>query len=63
MAAQQPDVAEQDRYLQDMMGAAVDNADFLFWMHDLNLRVLSPRVQGYVHPQSWWVDFTTISME
>jgi peptide/nickel transport system substrate-binding protein len=57
------DEAEQHAHLSDMVGAAADNADFLFWMHDLNLRVMSPDVQGYVHPQSWWVDFTIISMD
>jgi peptide/nickel transport system substrate-binding protein len=45
-----------------MMDVAIDQAYFLFWMHDLNLRVLTPRVHGYVHPQSWWVDFTVISL-
>jgi peptide/nickel transport system substrate-binding protein len=50
-------------HLQRMMDVAVDNAYFLFWMHDLNLRVMSPDVKGYVHPQSWWVDFTTIWVE
>jgi peptide/nickel transport system substrate-binding protein len=29
-------------------------------MHDLNLRVMSPDVHGYVQPKSWWVDFTKI---
>lgn len=57
------DVDKSNTLLQQGMTATVDNADFLFWMHDLNLRVLSPAVKGYVHPQSWWVDFTTIAVE
>jgi peptide/nickel transport system substrate-binding protein len=61
-ASQQPDVASQYKYLQKMMDVALQNADFLFWMHDLNLRVLSPNVHGYVQPQSWWVDFTQITV-
>jgi peptide/nickel transport system substrate-binding protein len=61
-ASQQPDVASQYRYLQQMMDVALQQAYFLFWMHDLNLRVLSPKVHGYVQPQSWWVDFTQISV-
>jgi peptide/nickel transport system substrate-binding protein len=61
-ASQQPDVASQYKYLQQMMDVALQNADFLFWMHDLNLRVLSPNVHGYVQPQSWWVDFTQITV-
>jgi peptide/nickel transport system substrate-binding protein len=63
MASQQKDEAEQHKYLQMMMDEAANNAYFLFWMHDLNLRVMAPEVKGYVHPQSWWVDFTTISVE
>jgi peptide/nickel transport system substrate-binding protein len=61
-ASQQPDAASQYKYLQQMMDVALQNADFLFWMHDLNLRVLSPNVHGYVQPQSWWVDFTQITV-
>jgi peptide/nickel transport system substrate-binding protein len=54
------DPQKSNMYLQQMMDAAVKDADFLFWMHDLNLRVMSPRVHGYVQPKSWWVDFTKI---
>ncbi|MEQ7006297.1 ABC transporter substrate-binding protein [Actinopolymorpha sp. B17G11] len=57
------DEDEQHRYLQKMMDVTLDDAFFLFWMHDLNLRVMSPNVHGYVHPQSWWVDFTRIWVE
>lgn len=49
--------------LQKMMHSAVTEAEFLFWMHDLNLRVMAPSVKGYVHAQSWWVDFTIISVQ
>ena len=62
LASQQKDETQQHKYLQMMMDQAVNNAYFLFWMHDLNLRVMAPTVKGYVHPQSWWVDFTTISV-
>jgi peptide/nickel transport system substrate-binding protein len=62
-AIEQRDVAQQNRYLRAMMREAVQRAEFLFWMHDLNLRVMSPTVKGYVQVQSWWVDFTAISVE
>lgn len=62
LASQSFDEEQSHAYLQQMMDAAVSNADFLFWMHDLNLRVMSPAVQGYTHPKSWWIDFTTISV-
>ncbi len=50
------------KYLQDMMNIAVNDAYFLFWMHDLNLRVMSPKVHGFVEPKSWWVDFDNITV-
>lgn len=62
LAAREFDEEKSHAHLQDMMAAALENADFLFWMHDLNLRVMSPEVHGYVHPKSWWVDFTRISV-
>ncbi len=63
LAPQQRKEAEQNAYLQKMMDQAVADAYFLFWMHDLNLRVMSDTVHGYVHPQSWWVDFSKITVE
>jgi peptide/nickel transport system substrate-binding protein len=62
-AIKQPEVDGQNRYLQAMMRRACEQAEFLFWMHDLNLRVMSRGVHGYVQVQSWWVDFTRISVE
>jgi peptide/nickel transport system substrate-binding protein len=62
-ASQQFDEAASHAALRKMMHAAVTDCDFLFWMHDLNLRVMAPEVKGYVHAQSWWVDFTIISVE
>ena len=41
---------------------AVSQAYFLFWMHDLNLRVMSADVKNFVEPQSWWVDFSKITV-
>lgn len=62
LAAAEFDPELSDAHLRDMMTATVENADFLFWMHDLNLRVLSREVHGYVHPKSWWVDFTIVDV-
>jgi peptide/nickel transport system substrate-binding protein len=31
--------------------------------HDLNLRVMSTKVHGWIQPQSWWGDFTTVWVE
>jgi peptide/nickel transport system substrate-binding protein len=40
----------------------VDNPPWLFIVHDLNPRAMSKRVQGFVSPQSWFVDLTTVSL-
>lgn len=62
-AARTFDPEQQTRLLREMQGAVVRDAPFIAWMHDLNLRVLSPKVRGYVHPQSWFVDLTQVWME
>ncbi|WP_375408386.1 ABC transporter substrate-binding protein [uncultured Methylobacterium sp.] len=41
----------------------VDNPPWLFVVHDLNPRAMSPRVQGFVSPQSWFVDLTRVSLK
>ncbi|MNL60690.1 hypothetical protein D3C87_1845260 [compost metagenome] len=40
----------------------VDEAPWLFIVHDLNPRAMSKKVQGFSPAQSWSQDFTTISM-
>ncbi len=30
--------------------------------HDLNPRALSPKVKGFVQPQSWFVDLTATAV-
>jgi hypothetical protein len=37
-------------------------APVLFAVHDLNLRVLSPKVRGFVQPQSWFADLRSVWM-
>jgi peptide/nickel transport system substrate-binding protein len=41
----------------------VDNPPWLYIVHDLNPRALSPKVKGFVSPQSWFVDLTTVSVQ
>ena len=40
----------------------VDDAPWLFVAHDLNPRAMSSRVKGFVPPQSWFVDLTSVSL-
>jgi peptide/nickel transport system substrate-binding protein len=41
----------------------VDNPPWLYIVHDLNPRAMSPKVKGFVSPQSWFVDLTLVSVE
>jgi peptide/nickel transport system substrate-binding protein len=41
----------------------VDNPPWLYIVHDLNPRAMSPKVTGFVSPQSWFVDLTLVSVQ
>jgi ABC-type transport system substrate-binding protein len=41
----------------------VDNPPWLYIVHDLNPRAMSPKVKGFVSPQSWFVDLTLVSVQ
>jgi ABC-type transport system substrate-binding protein len=53
---------EQTNLLAKAHGLIVDEAPWLFIVHDLNPRAMSKKVQGFIPVQSWFVDFTQISM-
>jgi len=56
------DVAEQTKILAEAHAKIVDEAAWLFIVHDLNPRAMSKKVQGFLPVQSWFIDFTQISM-
>ncbi len=41
----------------------VDDPPWLYVVHDLNPRAMSPKVHGFVPAQSWFVDLTTVSVQ
>jgi peptide/nickel transport system substrate-binding protein len=41
----------------------VDNPPWLYIVHDLNPRAMSKNVKGFISPQSWFVDLTTVSVQ
>jgi hypothetical protein len=41
----------------------LDNPPWLYIVHDINPRAMSPKVNGFVSPQSWFVDLTLISVQ
>ena len=50
------DFAEQAELLAKAHEIIIDDAPYLFVAHDLNPRVLHPRVKGYVQDQSWFTN-------
>ncbi len=56
------DTAEQNRILARLHARLVDQAMWLWVVHDVNPRGLSRRVQGFVQAQSWVQDLTSIRM-
>jgi len=57
------DQAAIDASFRTVHERLVDNPPWLFIVHDLNPRAMSPKVKGFVSPQSWFVDLTTVSMQ
>ncbi|MFD2236549.1 ABC transporter substrate-binding protein [Aureimonas populi] len=53
----------RDAALAELHQAAVDEASFLFVAHDVGPRALAPKIKGFVQPQSWFVDFSPITIE
>ncbi|MDB5085968.1 MAG: ABC-type transporter, periplasmic subunit [Bacilli bacterium] len=54
------DPAGRDKLLAQGWGIVQSDIALLPVVHDLNLRVLSPKVQGLVTPATWFVDLTTV---
>ena len=50
------DPAARDAALARLHAAGVDEALFIWIAHDVAPRAMSPRIRGYVQPQSWFVD-------
>jgi len=57
------DPAERDKLLAEGWGIVQTDIPWLTIVHDLNLRVLNPKVQGFVTPSSWFADLTTVWVE
>ena len=56
------DPAEQDAVLRRTHEKFVDDALFLMVTHDVAPRAMSPKVQGFVQPQNWYLNFSSITM-
>jgi ABC-type transport system substrate-binding protein len=56
------DPAERDKALAALHERSVDEAAFLFVAHDVGPRAMSPKIKGFVQPKSWFVDFSTMTI-
>ena len=56
------DVPKQNELLARLHEVVVDDAPWIFVVHDQNPRALSPKVKGFVQPQSWFVDLTAVTV-
>ncbi len=54
------DEAPRDALIAQAHALIVDDAPWVFVVHDLNPRALSPRVKGFRQAQSWYQDFTQV---
>ncbi len=53
----------RDAALGRLQAAGVDEALFIWVAHDVSPRAMSPRIRGYVQPQSWFVDLRLPSIQ
>jgi peptide/nickel transport system substrate-binding protein len=56
------DINKQNEVLARLHEIIVDDAPWIFVVHDQNPRALSPKVKGFVQPQSWFVDLTALTV-
>jgi len=57
------DPEAQDKVLAQLHSRIVDQAMWVWIVHDLNPRALAPKVKGYVEAQSWFQDLTPVYVE
>lgn len=57
------DPAKRMTILEHMHERMVEQAPFIWVVHDLNPRALSPKVHGFVQAQSWFQDLTPITVD
>ena len=56
------DPKELDKVLARINTKMVDEAVFVWVVHDVWPNAISGKVKGYVHPKSWYVDFSPVTV-
>lgn len=54
--------ATRDKALAALHERSVDQAAFLWVAHDVGPRAMSPKIKNFVQPKSWFVDFSTMTV-
>lgn len=62
-AAQAFDSKERDAYLAQVHTREVNEALFVWVVHDVAPRAMSPKVKGFVQARNWFQSLTPVSME
>jgi ABC-type transport system substrate-binding protein len=57
------DPTERDKLLAEAHSLIVDDAVWAFVVHDLDPRAMSAKVKGFVPVQSWYQDFTQVTVQ
>jgi peptide/nickel transport system substrate-binding protein len=57
------DPAKEDALLAKLHARIVDQAMWIWVVHDLNPRALAPNVKGFVQAQSWFQDLTPVYVQ
>ncbi|WP_045393816.1 hypothetical protein [Falsirhodobacter sp. alg1] len=57
------DAEKQAELTAELHAKIVDQAPWLFIVHDLNPRAMSEHVKGFVSAQSWFQDLTSVYIE
>jgi ABC-type transport system substrate-binding protein len=57
------DARQRDAAMAQLHARFVDQAYWLFVVHDGNVRAMSPKVKGYIPAQSWHQDLATVRID
>jgi ABC-type transport system substrate-binding protein len=57
------DMEKRTEFVAQAHALVVDEAPWLFIVHDLNPRAMSAKVKGFKPAQSWYQDFTQLTVE
>jgi ABC-type transport system substrate-binding protein len=62
-AAASFEIGAQNATLQKVHELVVENAEWIWVVHDVNPRAISPKVKGFVQAKSWFQDLTSVSLD